>query len=99
HHTSVTFSLHDALPILDNPYYPERFDEDTYNEVIDSLLRVLSVYGIVEATDLPQGYKGYRLESSLLEWRLGPGSANDKTTNPFLDRKSTRLNSSHVKIS
>lgn len=68
---------------LDNPYYPERFDEDTYNEVIDSLLRVLSVYGIVEATDLPQGYKGYRLESSLLEWRLGPGSANDKTTNPF----------------
>jgi len=68
---------------IDNPYYPDRFDEDTYNEVIDSLLNVLSVYGLVEVTDLPMGYKGYRVESSMFEWRLGSGEEGNKTTNPF----------------
>ena len=31
-----------------NPHYPEKFDEDAYNELIDDILGVLTVYGYVE---------------------------------------------------
>ncbi len=54
-----------------NPHYPQRFDEDSYNEVIDGILRVLATWGYVEPTELDDGRTAYRLDSSALEWRLG----------------------------
>ncbi len=64
----------------DNPHYPAKFDEEVYNRIMDDILRVLTIYGYVESTEL-DGRRGYRLDSSVLEWRLSadPG----KTANPF----------------
>lgn len=53
----------------DNPYFPRNFDENTYNAVIDAILRVLTTYGYVEPTELSRGCLGYRLNSSVLAWR------------------------------
>ena len=64
-----------------NPHYPEKFDEDVYNTVIDDILRVLTTYGYVEPTELDSGRTGYRIDSSVLEWC--PGSAGEGPTNPF----------------
>jgi len=69
----------------DNPHYPAKFDEAVYNTVIDDVLRVLTVYGYVEPTDLGGGRTGYRIDSSVLEWRraadTGDGAASP--TNAF----------------
>ncbi|MYD41519.1 MAG: DEAD/DEAH box helicase [Acidimicrobiia bacterium] len=54
----------------DNPHYPPKFTEAVYNAVVDDVLRVLGVYGYVEATDLGKGRIGYQLNSSTLQWRL-----------------------------
>ncbi len=54
----------------DNPHYPVKFDEDVYNSVIDDILRVLTIYGYVESTELDDRRVGYRIDSSVLEWRL-----------------------------
>lgn len=56
----------------DNPHYPEKFDEDTYNAVIDDVLRVLTTYGYVEPSELDGGRTGYRIDGSVLEWRASP---------------------------
>lgn len=55
----------------DNPHFPAKFDEDTYNSIIDDLLRVLTTYGYVEPTEVGNGYTGYRIDASALEWRAG----------------------------
>ena len=54
----------------DNPHYPMKFDEDVYNSVIDDILRVLTIYGYVEPTELDGSRVGYRIDSSVLEWHL-----------------------------
>ena len=65
----------------DNPHYPVKFDEDVYNSVIDDILRVLIIYGYVESTELDDRRVGYRIDSSVLEWRLS--ADKDETANPF----------------
>ena len=65
-----------------NPCYPPKFDEDLYNTVIDDVLSVLATYGYVEPQDLDGDRTGYRIDGSVLEWRLAgqvttdPGAAN-----------------------
>ena len=65
----------------DNPHYPAKFDEDVYNSVIDDILRVLTIYGYVEDTELDGGRIGYRIDSSVLEWRLSADTG--EAANPF----------------
>ena len=68
----------------DNPCYPSRFDEDLYNTVIDDVLSVLATYGYVEPQDLDGDRTGYRIDGSVLEWRLaGEAAANPGTANAF----------------
>ena len=69
----------------DNPHYPAKFDEAVYNAVIDDILSVLTVYGYVELTDLDGDRTGYRIDSSVLEWRRvsDAGGAGESTTNVF----------------
>ncbi len=68
----------------DNPHYPEKFDEAVYNAVIDDILSVLTVYGYVEPTDLDGDRQGYRIDSSVLEWRRGDAdSVDENSTNVF----------------
>ena len=57
----------------DNPHYPPKFGEDTYNAVIDGVLDALETYGLVESTDLGDGRTGYRINGSAFEWRLHEG--------------------------
>ena len=68
-----------------NPHYPAKFDEAVYNAVIDDILSVLTVYGLVEPEDLDGGRKGYRIDSSVLEWRRAgaAASAGATSTNVF----------------
>ena len=61
-----------------NPCYPLKFDEDVYNTLIDDVLSVLATYGYVEPEDLDGERTGYRIDGSVLEWRLAEGAA----TNP-----------------
>lgn len=53
-----------------NPNFPKKFDEPTYDAVIDDILRVLTTYGYVGPTELDQGRLGYRIDSTVLAWRL-----------------------------
>ena len=68
-----------------NPYYPAKFDEAVYNDVIDDILSVLTVYGYVEPTDLDGDRTGYRIDSSVLEWCLAEKAtgAGESATNEF----------------
>ena len=65
----------------DNPHFPAKFDEAVYNTVIDDILRVLTVYGYVESTDLDSERTGYRIDSSVLEWRWG-NATDDSSGGP-----------------
>ncbi len=65
----------------DNPHFPAKFDEAVYNTIIDDILRVLTVYGYVEPTDLDSKRTGYRIDSSVLEWRWG-NATNDSGRGP-----------------
>lgn len=47
----------------------ETFGEETYNKVIDDILEVLTTYGYVEPSTIDNDRKGYRIDSSVLEWR------------------------------
>ena len=60
-----------------NPCYPTRFDEDVYNALIDDVLSVLATYGYVEHQDLDSERIGYRIDGSVLEWRLAGEAATD----------------------
>jgi len=68
-----------------NPDFPRKFDEATYNAVIDDILKILTTYGYVEPTELDQGRIGYRIDSSVLAWRLAHGLDEERTgsTNIF----------------
>ena len=68
-----------------NPNFPKKFDEATYNAVIDNILQVLTTYGYVEPTELEQGRIGYRIDSSVLAWRLAHGFDEERagSTNIF----------------
>ncbi len=68
-----------------NSYYPEKFDEHIYNEIVDDLLKVLTVYGFTEKSELENGQFGYRIDSSILDWQLGrPNTVTStKATNVF----------------
>ena len=68
----------------DNSSYPGAFDERVYNEVIDNVLAVLTTCGYVEPTDLGAERTGYRIDSSVLEWRLADEECERETqTNEF----------------
>lgn len=56
-----------------NPHYPKKFDEAAYNTIVDDILRVLTTYGYVEPTEFEAGRVGYRIDSSVLAWRLADG--------------------------
>ncbi len=66
----------------DNPGYPQEFNENVYNSIIDDVLSVLAIYGYVERENLDGGLIGYRIDGSVLEWRLageiapGPSTPN-----------------------
>ena len=62
----------------DNPEYPARFDENAYNAVVDAVLGALRAYGYVEPADLGEGRTGYRIDSSMLEWRLADDDMSEK---------------------
>ena len=69
----------------ENPDFPKKFDEATYNAVVDDVLRVLTTYGYVEPTELERGRIGYRIDSSVLAWRLAHGFDEERagSTNIF----------------
>lgn len=54
------------------------FDEDTYNAVIDDMLKVLAIYGCVEQTSLDKSRVGYMINSSVLEWHLCESDNQDQ---------------------
>ena len=67
-----------------NSCYPSRFDEAVYNDLIDDVLSVLTTYGYVEPTDINAERTGYRIDSSVLEWRLADDAPEEETpTNLF----------------
>ena len=69
---------------LGNSCYPDRFDESVYNDLIDDILSVLTTYGYVEHDDLDAERTGYRIDSSVLEWRLADDALEEETpTNTF----------------
>ena len=53
-----------------NPHYPDKFDEDFFNKLIDQMLSVLTIYGYVEPVEIDKDLKGYVIDSSVLEWSL-----------------------------
>ena len=72
-----------------NPVYPAKFDEDTYNSIIDDILGVLKTYGYVESTELDSNLIGYRIDSSVLQWQVAKetndvqGSTNEFFSNLY----------------
>ena len=60
-----------------NPCYPPKFDEDVYNTLVDDILSVLATYGYVEPEDLDGNRTGYRIDGSVLEWRLAEEASTD----------------------
>lgn len=68
-----------------NPHYPEKFDENTYNELIDDILHILAVYEYVERSEMDDGRVGYQINSSVLEWRASKQSSKvaESKTNKF----------------
>ena len=67
-----------------NPCYPRKFDEDVYNTLIDDVLSVLATYGYVEPEDIDGDRTGYRIDGSVLEWRLAEEAVTDPSaTNVF----------------
>lgn len=67
-----------------NAAYPAKFDESAYNEIVDDMLGALQTYGYVEPADLGDGRTGYRIDGSMLEWRLADDNAeNPSSANAF----------------
>ena len=64
----------------DNQHYPRKFDEATYNEIVDDMLTVLTTYGLVDPLGLDSEQIGYRIDGSVLEWRIENG--NGEQANP-----------------
>jgi hypothetical protein len=51
-------------------YYPEKFQEAHYNQLVDGLLAALEAWGIVEAVEVSQQVKGYHIKGDTLIWKL-----------------------------
>ena len=70
---------------IGNTHYPLRFDEAFYNDLVDKILRVLTVYGYVETTEITDSLKGYRIDGGVLEWRVVREAQQSpyRATNPF----------------
>ena len=67
-------------------HYPTNFTEDVYNTLIDNILDVLITYGYVERIKLEDNHIGYRIDSSVLEWRRRHpkgGNGADNSANLF----------------
>src|SRR5690606_41978023 len=91
-----TMSLHDALPIL------ARAEADL--EELQSQNNELSYFSLAKNEEAMtyfenQGINVEELERVLVDEIVGRNRANEGNDLIPLDRKSTRLNSSHVKIS
>ena len=61
-----------------NPCYPSKFDEETYNCIIDDILGVLTNYGYLQPSRLDAERIGYRIDSSALEWTPNDESSGDQ---------------------
>ena len=73
-----------ALWGQDNQLYPDKFDEATYNKIIDDILAVLMTHGLVEPLSLDREQIGYRIDSSVLEWRMAENNGgNTNAVNKF----------------
>ncbi|MXX05505.1 MAG: DEAD/DEAH box helicase [Gammaproteobacteria bacterium] len=73
-----------ALWGQDNQHYPDKFDEATYNKIVDDILSVLTTYGLVEPLSLGNERIGYRIDSSVLEWRMAENNGgNTSAVNKF----------------
>jgi ATP-dependent helicase YprA (DUF1998 family) len=66
-----------------NPDYPKKFDDETYNELMDFMLRVLGTYGYVERTELGDKRTAYRIDSSVLEWTAAKVEEGEGSENAF----------------
>lgn len=64
-----------------NSRYPASFNAETYNEIIDDVLGVLTRYGYVESTELDGEQIGFRIDSTALEWHstISPQEDRDKS--------------------
>ena len=68
----------------DNPDFPDKFDEATYNRIVDDILAVLRTYGLVESENLDRDQLGYQINSSVLEWHLAEKESPEAhDSNPF----------------
>src|SRR5439155_13281501 len=88
-----TLSLHDALPIFEEAGFPERAlvaDSSFHDAVVDAVLDRAPALGV--ARELRPRALAAAVRASLRDLL-------DAGIDPAQDRKSTRLNSSHVAIS
>src|SRR5690606_41937279 len=98
-HVSYTLSLHDALPICER----ERVSTQAARETRSQHAVIAAVNG--DFFDNSAGFAGiptgiFVVNGELLVNPWGPALGFAEDGRPFIeDRKSTRLNSSHVKIS
>ena len=60
------------------------FGEAEYNAAMDQALGLLTAYGYVEPADMGDGHIGYRIASSVLEWRSCPHANSKETVHAFL---------------
>ena len=65
--------------------FPGKLDENAYNEIVDDMLGVLVTYGLAEPLDVEGGFTGYRVPSSVIQWRLGEEETQDSANQFFLD--------------
>ena len=65
--------------------FPDKLDEDAYNEIVDDMLGVLGTYGLAERLEVDGGHIGYRVPATVIEWRLGSQEQQDAANRFFLD--------------
>jgi superfamily II DNA/RNA helicase len=65
--------------------FPDKIDEDAYNDIADDMLTVLATYGLAEAVEVEGGLTGYRVPATVIEWRLGPPEEQEGANSFFLD--------------
>jgi superfamily II DNA/RNA helicase/very-short-patch-repair endonuclease len=65
--------------------FPQKLGEDAFNEIVDDMLHVLTIYGLAEPVDVEGGYVGYRVPATVIEWRLGRKEQQDSANPFFLD--------------
>ncbi|MBF0124647.1 MAG: DEAD/DEAH box helicase [Magnetococcales bacterium] len=73
-----TYLKNQAIWGVGNPHYPRRFNENSYNALIDDLLGVLEQYGLVESIEIDRSHRGYRIGASVLEWSLGTKGSDNR---------------------